>query len=192
MLSSKSDFYSGIKDSIPICLAFLFICISFGGSAKADNITLSQTLVMSMLIYSMPLQVILIKTLSSGISIATVALLSFIINARFSLMVLSLTPYFKQSVKKLIPSLLMLSASSFTVSHVKFTRELPNNPLKYYLGIASAGYIIAIFATIIGFYIAFVNDSIILDNVFSIALAIHFTALTAMRWPKLKHVVATL
>lgn len=185
------DFYRGLKDSMPICLAFLFMCISFGGFAKAANMSLSETMAMAMLIYSIPLQVILVKAISGGVSIATVALLSLIINGRFFLMSLSIIPYLNRGAKKLIPSLFLLSASSFTVSHVKFTSDQPKNPFRYYLGVASAAYVTTFFSSLIGFYIVFSSDSIILKNVFSIALGIHFTALTAMRWPKIKHVVST-
>ncbi len=185
------DFRLGIKDSMPICLAFLFMCISFGGFAKTAEIPLSQTLVMAMLVYSIPLQVILVKMLSSGMSIATVALLSLIINGRFFLMSLSLIPHFNKKINKIVPALLMLSASSFTVSHVKLSIEKLNSPFKYYLGVASTAYVTTFLSTIIGFYIVFINNNVVMGNIFSIALGIHFTALTAMRWPKIKYVVST-
>jgi predicted branched-subunit amino acid permease len=104
----------------------------------------------------------------------------------------SLVPFFKTHLKNIFPSLLMLSGSSFTVSHIKFTSGESKTPFKYYLGVASAAYVTTFFSTLIGFCIAFVNNCIILQHVFSIALGIHFTALTAMRWPKFRYIASTM
>ena len=187
------DFRLGVKDSAPIYVAFLFMSMSFGGLSKVTGISLIKTLTIAMFVYSIPLQTILIKIISSGISLKTAALLSVIINGRFFLMSLSLIPYFRTNAMKIIPSLLMLSASSFTVSHVKFTTSKAiKSPFNYYLGVSSAAYLVAFFSTIIGFMIVPMNNNIILENVFSIALAIHFTALTAMRKSQKKHIVSTI
>jgi predicted branched-subunit amino acid permease len=188
-----SDLISGIRDSSPICIAFLFMCISFGGLARTSELSVWQTMGMAMLVYSIPLQVILIQTLHSGLSIISIMLLTIIINSRFFLMSISLMPFFKgKSFKKIIPSFIMLSASSFTVSHVKFTTQKIADPFRYYIGVAISGYITTFISTIIGFYILSINNNEILKHIFGIALGIHFTALTAMRWPKYRAILATL
>lgn len=187
------DFKSGIKDSGPICMAFIFMCMSFGGYSKVTGFSLAQTMAISMFVYSIPLQVIILQLFKGGISFTSVALLSLIVNSRFFLMSLSLVPYFKdRAIKKLLPALLILSASSFTVAHVKFTSSVLKKPFRYYLGVALAAYFTNFIATLIGFYIMSSNSNSIMTHIFSIALGIHFTALTAMRWPKFKLVLSTL
>lgn len=190
---SDTDFRDGVKDSGPICIAFIFMCMSFGGFSKVAGFSLAQTMAVSMSVYSIPLQVIILQLFKDGLSFTSVALLSFIVNSRFFLMSLSLAPYFKdKAIKKLLPALFILSASSFTVAHVKFTSHVLKNPFRYYLGIALAAYFTNFVATILGFYIMSSNSNSVMTHVFSIALGIHFTALTAMRWPKIKLVVSTL
>lgn len=189
-----NDFIKGVKDSGPICIAFIFMCMSFGGFSKATGFSLMQTMAISMFVYSIPLQVLILQLFHNGLNITSVAILSLIVNSRFFLMSLSLLPYFKNiSIKKLIPSLSILSASSFTVAHVKFSSSSTIiNPLRYYLGIALAAYLTNFITTLLGFYIMSSTSNFTMTHIFSIALGIHFTALTAMRWPKFKLILATL
>lgn len=190
---SDVDFKDGLKDSGPICIAFIFMSMSFGGFSKVTGFSLAQTMAVSMSVYSIPLQVIILQVFKDGLSLTSVALLSLIVNSRFFLMSLSLIPYFKdKAIKKLFPSLFILSASSFTVAHVKFTSNILKNPFRYYLGLALAAYFTNFVATLAGFYIMSSNSNSIMTQIFSIALGIHFTALTAMRWPKFKLILATL
>lgn len=194
----NKDFTIGVKDSLPICVAFTFMCISFGGLSKVAGLSLLQTMGMAMLIYSIPLQMLLTQLFNGGLTLLTVAILTLIVNSRFFLMALSLVAYFReQPLKKIIPSFFMLSASSFTVAHVKITNakfgnEQLTNYFKYYLGVASSTYVTTFFTTLIGFYIVAINNNLSLKHIFSIALGIHFTALTAMRWPNFKLILATL
>ncbi len=168
------------------------MCISFGGLSKTAGLSFLQTMSMAMLIYSIPLQVLLISLIKANITLATIVMLTFVINARFFLMSLSIVHHFKQErLIKTLPALLILSASSFTVSHVKFNDKRIDSPFKYYLGVAFAAYITTFIATPIGFYIAFINNDVVLNHIFTIALGIHFTALTAMRWPNIRLIVAT-
>ncbi|MES2204037.1 MAG: AzlC family ABC transporter permease [Pseudomonadota bacterium] len=190
---SQNNFMLGVRDSYPVCIAFLFMCISFGGLAKTVGLSLMQTMSMAMMIYSIPLQIFLISLAKSNLVLSTIVMLTFVINARFFLMSLSLVHRFKGvSLTKTIPALLILSASSFTVAHVKFLNEDIERPFNYYVGVALSAYVMTFFSTLAGFYIAFINDSVILYHVFSIALAIHFTALTAIRFPNIRLIVATI
>lgn len=188
------DFLSGIKDSSPICIAFMFMCVSFGGLAKISGFSLIQTMSMAMLIYSIPLQVFLLSLTKGNLTLTTIVTLTFVMNARFFLMSLSLMHYFKQmSLKKTIPAMLMLSASSFTVSHVKFSSvENIGNPFNYYFGVALSAYVVTFISTLAGFYLAFINDNVLLNHVFSMSLAIHFTALTAIRFPNIRFIFSTI
>lgn len=190
---ADQDFKNGIKDSGPICIAFIFICMSFGGLSRSSGLSFMQTIIMELCVYSIPLQVIMLKMNLGKLGIIAVAALSLMINARFSLMTLSILPYFKgKEIKKIIPSLCMLSASSFTVAHVKFTTKQLQDPWNYFLGVASASYITAFLTTTIGFYLMDATQLSILTHVFSLAIGIHFTALTALRWPQLKLMLSTL
>lgn len=187
------DFIQGFKDSGPICFAFVFLGIALGGLSKTSGVSLLETISMSLFVYAMPLQILFISLMKGNLTLLTVASLTFVINARFFLMSLSLIHHFKgTNPSKIILAFFMLSASSFTVTHVKFSHTHLKNPFIYYTGVALPAYITAFIFTLVGFYIGFVSNNPILNNVFSIALAIHFTALTAMRWPNLTLVLATM
>lgn len=187
------DFRDGVNDGIPICIAFICIAMSYGGLAKISGFTLLQTLVMSIVVYAIPLQIIILQLFNNGLNLFTVAVISFIVNFRFFLMSLTLLQYFKnQSWQKLLPSLSVLAVSSFTVSHVKFTAQQVRYHLRYYLGVGLTVYITNFFATALGFYLAVVSYNPLIKQVFAMALGIHFTALSAMRWPKIKLIIATI
>jgi predicted branched-subunit amino acid permease len=186
------DFRDGVKDGIPICIAFIFMGMSYAGLAKINGFSLLQTLAMGIMVYAIPLQIIILQLFKTGLNLITVVFITFIVNFRFSLMSLSLLPYFKNhTLNKLIPAFSILAASSFTVAHVKFSSQTVKNPFYYYLGAGLAVYITNFFAMLLGFYLVIVSANVELKQIFTIALAIHFTALTAMRWPKIKLIIAT-
>lgn len=192
----RQSFNLGLVHSGPICLAFLFLGLSFGAISNIADVSLWQTIVMSVFVYSMPLQVLLVSMIENGGTILIVLTTTFLINFRFSMMTATLLPYFKNIKTWLVLlTLPLLSASAFTVSHVKFEHPSKREELDhfyYYLGVASAGFIVSLVFTILGFYINGIAYSSFMTNLLTMILPVHFTALTAMRWPELKAIFSTI
>ena len=195
-MTKKDSLRLGIFDSGPICIAFLFLGLSFGAISNSYHISLFQTLIMSLFIYAMPLQVVLVDMIKHGSTILAVLITAIVINFRFSLMSATLLPYFKKVKSWLILiTFPLLSASGFTVSHVKF--DSPSKPADldhfyYYIGVAGTGFLVSLVFTLLGFFISGIEDSIFITTLLTMILPIHFTALTAMRWPKFRFIFATL
>jgi predicted branched-subunit amino acid permease len=195
-MTRKESFIAGVIDSGPICVAFLFLGLSFGAISHSYAISFWQTLVMAAFIYAMPLQVVLVDMLKHGSTLLAVAVTAIVVNFRFSLMTASLLSHFKKTrAWKILLSLPLLSASSFTVTHVTLGNSPKSTTLDsfwYYLGVAGTGFFVSLVFTVLGFCVSGIERSFFLLNVLTMILPIHFTALTAMRWPKFRFIFATL
>jgi len=194
-LNKKDSFVLGLLDSGPICVAFLFLGLSFGAISNTAHVSLIKTIVISLFVYAMPLQVILVDMIEHGGTILAVLITTIVVNFRFSLMTAALLPYFKKAKTGFVLiATSMLSASSFTVTHVKLDSPLQIKNLDnffYYLGVSGAGFFVSIIFTLLGFFISGIERSLFIINLLTMILPIHFTALTAMRWPKIKFIYAT-
>lgn len=195
-MSIKEKISLGIIDSGPICVAYIFLGLSFGALSHLYGVSLIQTLSMCIFIYAIPLQIILIEMIKhGGANISEIILTSIIINFRFSLLSSTLISYFKKIKVWLVAiTLPMLAASSFTVSHVKFESDKTLTPIErfcYYLGVSGTGFIISLAATVLGYNISGIQQSKIFESTLTMILPIHFMALTAMRWPNIRPILAT-
>lgn len=187
------DFKTGIKDALPICVAFFFLFISIGGLANQHTYTLAQASVMSMVIFAAPLQAALLQLKNHDLILITVILSSFIVNFRFFIMSTTLLPYFKnEKTFHLLFIIPLLSASTFAVSYTKFKNQTPTHPYHYYMGVALPSYFVALCATILGYILAKDLNSPYIILLLSMILPIHFTALTALNWPKILPIVTTI
>lgn len=192
----KNDsFFAGIMDSGPICVAFAFLGLSFGAISNQFHITFLQTIAMSLCIYAIPLQVILVHMIQNGGTVFGVFVMTVLINCRFSLMSTTLLPYFKNTkIGFILLSLPFLSASSFIVSHVKFnSATLPDefSHFWYYIGLAGLGFFVSCVFILLGFFVTGVSHSDTLTGLLTMILPVHFMTLTAMRWPKFRFIAAT-
>ncbi len=81
-------------DFAPIGILNGLIFLSFGILSLAEGLSLPQALVASLLIYSSPLQILLIQNLQDGAALVPVILA---LNALSALMIASLMPYIAPS-----------------------------------------------------------------------------------------------
>lgn len=186
------SFLMGMKDSIPISIAFFFIFSSIGTLCNLKTYTLAQSLWMTAIIFASPLQAVLLQNMNETYLLSTAILTTLLVNFRFFLMATTFVPYFK-SVKlaKVLPALLMFSASTFTVSYIKYKTDKETAYFSYYVGVGVISYLVSILAVSIGYLAVNLFDSLFFTLIMTIVLPIHFSALVAMYWPTLKPIVAT-
>lgn len=184
----RASFSEGCKDSIPVCLTFLFLFFSIGSLLNKSGYTLIQSILMTLTVHAAPLQVFLAQN-SDTLAVTPLVVATLLVNFRFLIMASVLSEYFKSiPLYKVLWSTQLLSISTFTLSNTK--KDKVRNLYSYYLGCGTSTLTVAIVATFIGFLVT-ANENNYINILIAMILPVHFTALTGMSWPKIKPVVAT-
>lgn len=186
---SKSSFFEGCIDSLPVCFSFVFLFFAIGSLLNEAGYSIFQALIMTLAVHAAPLQVFLAQN-GGNITIAAVIITTLIINFRFLIMSSVLSSHFKDvSLWKVLGATQLLSISTFTLSHSKADKV--NNLFFYYLGCGISTLSVATLFTGIGFFVRS-NDNYFTTMLVPMILPIHFTVMAAMMWPKIKSVAATI
>ncbi|MFY0728576.1 AzlC family ABC transporter permease [Pseudomonas sp. NFX15] len=185
---SGDGFSKGCIDSIPVCLAFLFMFFSIGVLLASAGFSLLQSIVMTLAVHAAPLQVFIGQS-DGGIGVGALIMITLLVNFRFMIMSSVLCEQFKSvSLAKMMWSVQLLSVSTFTLANA--TKGGTLDSYRYYLGAGIASLSVAIFATILGYLIR-ADLGVMAYAVIAMILPIHFTALVGMSWPKWRPVLAT-
>jgi predicted branched-subunit amino acid permease len=179
----------GLKDSVTFGIGFLFLYLPIGILAMTHSFTLAQALVMTLTIFSTPLQFLLLQNTHSLLVLLPVILA---LNARFLLMSATLAPHFKRIQLKLImSSLILIVPSVFTACVVRFKKD-KTNAFPYFLSLALPIYLLSLICTFVGFVLSDALGSPILYSMMDIVLPLQFTALAAKQWPEYKTIFSYL
>lgn len=170
-----------LRDFMPIGVLNGLIFLSFGLLSLAEGLSLPQTLVASVLIYSSPLQILLVQNLQDGAALVPVILA---LNARFALMTASLMPYIAPGGRMrpaawahlIVPSILSVCLSTFRRGH--------DDPVRYFRVMGAWLFAVAVIATGIGYIATPHVPEDTVKPLITFALAILFVALNARLWPK--------
>jgi len=183
----RAPFVEGCIDSIPVCISFAFLFFAVGNLCATHHYSLAQAASMTALVFAAPLQVFIVQN-GETLSLAALVVACVLINFIFLIMSSMLSEKFKKiALAKVLLSIPMLSASTFTLSNLKGES---GSPFHYYLGVGAAAIGTALAATVGGTIAAAKSDAYI-NDVVAIILPVHFTALTALMWPKLRPVLIT-
>ena len=185
----KQSFRQGAIDSLPICFTFLFLFFSIGAASHSAGFTSLQSIVMTLSVHASPLQVLITQNAES-LSFLSLLLATLVINFRFLIMSSLLNQDFGRiSFSKKILSVQLLSISTFTLASSK--KEHIADLYHYYLGCGVTSLGAATLATWAGYAVGaqsdFVNPQLV-----NMIMPIHFTALAALAWPKLRPLLVTL
>lgn len=184
----SSDFLKGCIDSLPICLAFLFMFFSIGVLLASAGYSLPQSVIMTLSVHAAPLQVFIGQS-EGGISVGTLIMITLLVNFRFMIMSSVLCEQFKTvPLLKMMWSVQLLSVSTFTLA--SSAKDSTFDSYRYYLGAGIASLGVAVFATMMGHLIR-ADLGVTAYAVIAMILPVHFTALVGMAWPKWRPVLAT-
>ncbi|MFC4322293.1 AzlC family ABC transporter permease [Litchfieldia salsa] len=90
VLKTTSDFRQGIQAGIAIALGYMPIALTFGLLAKSTGLTVSETVLMSLIVFAGASQYISLSLLAVGTGVFEIILATFILNIRHFLMSASL------------------------------------------------------------------------------------------------------
>ena len=182
--SSDSTFAQTLKaggrDAITFGIAFIFLYLSIGMVGAAQALTLSQTMATTLLIFSTPLQFLLIQNYNDGWLLLPIILA---LNARFVLLSATLAPYLKQtSTRKTLASLILLTPSIFTACITRFKHKT-SFPFAYFVGVGAPIFALSIICTYVGFIAGADFASPTVAAAMTMLLPLQFTALAGKHWP---------
>jgi predicted branched-subunit amino acid permease len=170
----------GLRDSVTFGIAFIFLYLSIGILGATQSLSLAETMATTLLIFSTPLQFLLVQSHSDGWILIPIILA---MNARFLLMSASLAPHMrKTSMPKIISALILITPSIYSACLTRF-RHSTQQPFAYFIGVGLPIFSVSITCTYIGFVTGVSLTSPVLYAMMAIVLPLQFTALAGKHWP---------
>lgn len=139
----KEIFRKAFVDTIPVMTGYLVLGAGFGILMSANGFSFLHSILMSVFIYAGSLQYLGISLLSTGVSIISIALSSFLVNARHLLYGVSMFSKYKNTGK--IKPYLIFALTDETYSLVS-----SNNNKDYFLAVSLLDHIYWITGTALG------------------------------------------
>lgn len=178
--SGAGVFNAGARDAVSFGVAFIFLYLSIGILSATQSLSLSQALATTLLIFSTPLQFLLIQNYNEGWVLLPIILA---LNARFVLLSATLAPYLrKTSTLTIMASLILITPSIFTGCVTRFKRHA-EHPFAYFIGLGLPIFGISIVCTYIGFIAGAGLASPVIFATMTLLLPLQFTALAGKHWP---------
>jgi predicted branched-subunit amino acid permease len=170
----------GARDAITFGVAFIFLYLAIGILSATQSLSLSQALATTLLIFSTPLQFLLIQNYNDGWILFPIIMA---LNARFVLLSATLAPYIRNtSTLKIMASLILITPSIFTGCVTRFKRRI-DHPFTYLVGLGLPIFGVSIICTYIGFIAGAEFSSPVIFSVMTLLLPLQFTALAGKHWP---------
>lgn len=178
--STTNVVMEGARDAITFGVAFIFLYLSIGILSATQSLSLGQALATTLLIFSTPLQFLLIQNHNDGWILIPIIIA---LNARFVLLSATLAPYIRTtSTAKILASLILITPSIFTGCVTRFKRST-DQPFTYLIGLGLPIFGVSIICTYIGFVAGAELASPAIYAVMTILLPLQFTALAGKHWP---------
>lgn len=123
-INVRAIFVDGFKTAWPICIGYFPIGLAFGVLAQKAGLYPWQIGMMSLFVFAGSSQFIAVSMLSSGASVAAIAMTTFVVNLRHFLMSSSLAVYLQGSSWKFLSAFAYgVTDESFAVNMVKFRTD---------------------------------------------------------------------
>lgn len=179
-VSAGNVFKEGARDAITFGVAFIFLYLSIGILSATQSLSIGQALATTLLIFSTPLQFLLIQNYNDGWILLPIIVA---LNARFVLLSATLTPYIrKTSTLKIMASLVLITPSIFTGCLTRFKRRT-DHPFTYFIGLGLPIFGVSIICTYVGFIAGAGLASPLIFAAMTLLLPLQFTALAGKHWP---------
>ncbi|CAM3653590.1 AzlC family ABC transporter permease [Mesobacillus zeae] len=179
------EFKKGLQSGMSICIGYLPVALTFGLIAKTTGLTLSETVLMSLLVFAGAAQYISLSLLAAGTGTFEIVLTTFIVNIRHFLMSASLNE--KASGDSVFGKMFYAFGITDETFSVAATREEPVT-VWYMLGLVFISYASWVINSGIGFLMGAGLPQVLQDSM-SIALYAMFAGLLVPSMKKSRKVV---
>lgn len=143
----KNTFKKALVDTIPVMTGYLVLGAGFGILMSANGFSFIHSFLMSVFIYAGSLQYLGINLLSSGVSIISIAISSFLVNARHLLYGISMFSKYKNTGKRK-PYLI------FALTDETYSLVSSNNDKDYFLLVSLLDHFYWVSGTVLGILIS--------------------------------------
>ena len=178
----KELFFKGYKsilkpDSPAIALGCCFIAI--GALLKNIGFNIQESIFSTMLIYALPGSLVMAESILVGASLVSIFIAVWFVNARLYPMAVSLFPLMMdegQPKWKYYLSCHFIAVSAWLIMKSNYETIEKKDRVDFWIGIGSATWSVAVFSTIIGFYL---SDYLNKDMLMGLAILnpIYFTCM---------------
>ena len=156
----KELFFKGYKsilkpDSPAIALGCCFIAI--GALLKNIGFNIQESIFSTMLIYALPGSLVMAESILVGASLVSIFIAVWFVNARLYPMAVSLFPLMMdegQPKWKYYLSCHFIAVSAWLIMKSNYETIEKKDRVDFWIGIGSATWSVAVFSTIIGFYLS--------------------------------------
>jgi 4-azaleucine resistance transporter AzlC len=138
----RGEFWSGVKDTLPMIVGGIPFGIIFGAVAVTSGLSPAATLGMSLLVFAGSAQFIGAGLFAQGVGSAVIVLTTFVVNLRHALYGASLAPYVRRlSHRWLLPLGFWLTDETYAIV-IRRYQQPDESPYKhwYHLGSSVAMY----------------------------------------------------
>ena len=178
----KELFFNGCKsilkpDSPAIALGCCFIAI--GALLKNIGFNIQESIFSTMLIYALPGSLVMAESILVGSSLLSIFIAVWFVNARLYPMAVSLFPLMidkSQPKWKYYLSCHFIAVSAWLIMKSNYEKIKKKDRVDFWIGIGSATWSVAVFCTILGFYLSdYLNKNILMG--LAILNPIYFTCM---------------
>ena len=151
MSFTRSSFWLGLKNALPVTLGIIPFGLITGVSAVTVGLSYGEAIAMSAIVFAGSAQLASLQLMDAHASIAVILITTFFINLRFTMYSASLAPYTQSYQKRwrlLIAYFMTDQAFAFTIE--QFTRHPEKDNRFYYAGVGFSIWLAWIISTIVG------------------------------------------
>nr|WP_269844490.1 AzlC family ABC transporter permease [Acidimangrovimonas sediminis] len=177
-----------MRDAAPFAAFLCFLYVGLGALCAAKGLSWIETVAMTALLYSTPLQMLMVQNHDAGW--ATILPIILVMNARFALMAAVLARSFSsEPLGRIACYITLLVPTVFANCRTRFNRD-DGHALTYFAGIGLPLYLTSLFAIMAGHLLGpgWSNAGILAFDRF--ALALFLTVLAGRLWPHRAEVAA--
>lgn len=135
-MQRRSDFFAGVKDSLPIVLGYLPIGLTLGVTAREAGLIFSDMFAMSSIVFAGSAQFIGVDMLANGTAFITIITTTFFVNFRHFMMSSAYAPHLHgKPVWALMLIAFGITDESFAIGITKAESKSSSFGLSYLAGL---------------------------------------------------------
>lgn len=150
-MNGELNFKAGIKDVMPTVFGYIGVGLAFGIVAHTSHLSVWLVLLMSIIVYAGSAQFVITSMLLTGSPIGAIVVSTLLINARMSLMSMTVAPYLQDApMRQNVAIGTLLTDETFALSMNKL--NLTDHHLRpaWFNAANVVAYLVWIIATVIG------------------------------------------
>ncbi len=170
-VDESRGFSEGLRASVPIVVGYLPAAVAFGVAARGAGLSVTETVAMSLIVFSGASQFALVGLLTAGASWVVMAAISLVLGVRHMLYGPSLAPNLRRiDTSRAAAAAFGLTDEVFAVASAMLPRRPPGTNLGRLVGLGTSAYI----SWTLGTWIGAATGSAVVDALPSLAPAFSF------------------